>query len=119
MTPLEEIRAAAAKLEQRVEALDDCRGPWYIVNEQARPYPQNISNIGVPYCVATTTTDPSHEPTLAQYICTMNPRVGAALLQLLQQGAEALEGHTIADDEPLLVAARAINYQHVTAGGQR
>ena len=114
-TPAEEIRTAAAKLRQRVEALGDCRGPWYIVNEDKRPYPQTISNIGVPYVVASTTTDPHHKPDIAQYICTVNPRVGAALVRLLEQSAEALEGSAVADDEPALVAARAINYQHTPA----
>jgi len=120
VTPLEEIRAAAAKLHQRVTELGDCRGPWYIVNEEQHPYPQNISNIGVPYCVATTHTDPSGEPDIAQYICTVNPRVGAALVLLLEQGADALEGTPIGDDEPILIAARALNYQHPSRrGGQK
>ncbi|MCX5239759.1 hypothetical protein OG824_31620 [Streptomyces prunicolor] len=115
MTPIEEIRTAAAKLQGLVQALGDNRGPWYIVNEQARHYPQTISNIGVPYCVASTTTDPSHEPTDAQYICAMHPGVGWALAKLLDQAAEALAGTEVSVDEPALLVARAVNYDHLQA----
>ncbi|MFI5880875.1 hypothetical protein [Streptomyces sp. NPDC051554] len=119
MTPTEEIRAAAAKLDGLVQALGDNRGPWYIVNEQARHYPQTISNIGVPYCVASTTTDPQHEPTDAQYICAMHPGVGRALAKLLDQTADALAGTEVSADEPALVLARAVNYDHFQAKARR
>lgn len=115
MTPVEEIRTAAAKLDGLVQALGDNRGPWYIVNEHARHYPQRIDNFGVPYVVASTTTDPSHEPTIAQYICAMHPGVGRALTKLLDQAAEALAGTTVDDDEPALLVARAVNYDHLQA----
>lgn len=91
-SPADELRTAAAKLRTLVTDLDDCRGPWYVVNREQRPYPQRIDNIGVPYVVASTTTDPSHPPTMADYIATMHPGVGAALAPLLEAVASnALE----------------------------
>jgi hypothetical protein len=86
-SPAEEIRAAAEKLRKRVTDLRDCRGPWYVVNRDQRPYPQRIDNIGVPYIVASTTTSPDHPPTIADYICTMHPGVGAVVADLLDKWA--------------------------------
>ncbi|UPZ27696.1 hypothetical protein MUK60_07590 [Streptomyces sp. LRE541] len=83
-SPIQEIRDAAQKLRTLVTDLGDCRGPWYIVNREQHPYPQRIDNIGVPYIVASTTTDPSHPPTMADYICAMHPGVGGALPLLLE-----------------------------------
>jgi|SRR4051794_30299772 hypothetical protein len=84
MTHADEINAAANKLLLLTEELGDNRGPWYIDNQDKRPYPQSISNKGVPYCVATTTTDPHVPPYTALYICTMHPGVGKALAAWLQ-----------------------------------
>ncbi|MGW5175867.1 hypothetical protein ACWERY_16085 [Streptomyces sp. NPDC004082] len=80
----DELRTAATKLRTLVTNLRDCRGPWYVVNREQRPYPQRIDNIGVPYVVATTHTDPSHPPTMADYIAAMHPGVGTALATLLE-----------------------------------
>lgn len=89
--PTDELRQAADTLRKRVTDLRDCRGPWYVVNREQRPYPQRIDNIGVPYVVASTTTDPSHPPTMADYICAMHPGVGAALADWLDQAARYYE----------------------------
>ncbi|MGW0904974.1 hypothetical protein [Streptomyces sp. NPDC002853] len=111
-SPADEIRAAVEKLRELVTNLRDCRGPWYVVNRDQRPYPQRIDNIGVPYVVASTTTDPSHPPTIADCICAMHPRVGAALADWL----ESWNGTTLdetapwaQDAEHALAVARAIN----------
>ncbi|MEV7654608.1 hypothetical protein AB0O39_10600 [Streptomyces anulatus] len=82
--PADQLHAAAEKLRALLADLDDCRGPWYVVNREQRPYPQRIDNIGVPYVVASTTTDPSHPPTLADYICAMHPGVGLAVARWLE-----------------------------------
>lgn len=104
-SPADELRAAAEKLHTLVADLEDCRGPWYIVNEAS--YPQRIDNIGVPYVVATTTTDPGHPPDIARYISAMHPGVGHALADLLDDQADG-------DDEGVinpwaLAVARALN----------
>ncbi|WP_432077781.1 hypothetical protein [Streptomyces sp. YPW6] len=88
--PADQLRAAAEKLRALLADLGDCRGPWYVVNREQRPYPQRIDNIGVPYVVASTTTDPTHPPTVADYICAMHPGVGLALAALLESAAERL-----------------------------
>ncbi len=103
-SPADTLRAAAERLRQLVTDLDDCRGPWYVVNRDQRPYPQTISNIGVPYVVASTTTDPSYPPTIADYIATMHPGVGTALADWLtaemahleQDNFPALHAHALA-----------------------
>jgi hypothetical protein len=113
-TPADEISAAARKLRTLTEDLGDCRGPWYVVNREQRHYPQRIDNIGVPYVVASTTTDPSHPPTIADYICAMHPGVGKALADWLESTATSLAASThpgwqecVAPDA--LAVARAIN----------
>ncbi|MFI7890936.1 hypothetical protein ACIFUY_06685 [Streptomyces sp. CACIS-1.16CA] len=85
--PADQLRAAAERLRALLADLDDCRGPWYVVNREQRPYPQRIDNIGVPYVVASTTTDPSHPPTIADYICAMHPGVGLAVARWLASWA--------------------------------
>lgn len=87
-TAADELRAASARLRDLTTALGDCRGPWYVVNREQRPYPQRIDNIGMPYIVASTTTDPSHPPTIADYICAMHPGVGKALADHLEALAD-------------------------------
>lgn len=116
-TPADEIRAAATKLAKLVEDLGDCRGPWYVVNRDKRPYPQRIDNIGVPYVVADTTTDPSHPPTIADYICAMHPGVGKALAAWLEHTAAHLTANTHPDWQDVVAPdalniARAINREH-------
>ena len=106
-TPADELRAASARLRDLTTALGDCRGPWYVVNREQHPYPQRIDNIGVPYIVASTTTDPSHSPTIADYICTMHPGVGKALAIWLDSAAEDAE--QIGVDFRALDLARQIN----------
>lgn len=108
-SPADTLRAAADKLRSRVADLEDCRGPWYIVNEDQHPYPQTISNIGVPYVVASTTTDPSHPPTIAAYICTMHPGVGRAIADWLTVEMVHLENDNFpALHAHALAVARAI-----------
>ncbi len=112
MTPADELRAAADKLRKLAADLGDCRGPWYVVNRDQRPYPQRIDNIGVPYVVASTTTDPSHPPTVADYIATMHPGVGKALADWLWSwvGIDFREDAALPEDaQHALAIARAIN----------
>lgn len=111
-TPADELAAAAQTLRKRVTDLRDCRGPWYVVNREQRPYPQRIDNIGVPYVVASTTTDPSHPPTMADYICAMHPGVGAALAAWLESwtGIDLYEAGSLPEDaKHALAVARQIN----------
>ncbi|MFG3426170.1 hypothetical protein [Streptomyces californicus] len=112
LTPAERLRAAAAKLRTLLTELGDCRGPWYVVNRAQRPYPQRIDNIGVPYVIASTTTDPSTPPYLADYIALMHPRVGYAITNLLDSLAARLDDSTsgVAQllDPHALIAARLI-----------
>lgn len=98
-SPADELRQAATKLRTLTEDLGDCRGPWYVVNREKRPYPQRIDNIGVPYVVASTTTDPSHPPTIADYICAMHPGVGRGLADWLTDTAEHYEAAVVAARE--------------------
>ncbi|MEV3995784.1 hypothetical protein AB0K62_08840 [Streptomyces halstedii] len=91
LTPAERLRAAAARLRTLLNGLGDCRGPWYVVNREAGRYPQRIDNVGVPYVVATTTTDPSRPSVVADYIALMHPRVGYVLAQWLEASAERVE----------------------------
>ncbi|WP_327376223.1 hypothetical protein OG393_21090 [Streptomyces sp. NBC_01216] len=110
-SPADTLRAAAQKLRQLVTDLDDCRGPWYVVNREQRPYPQTISNIGVPYVVASTTTDPSHPPTTADYIAAMHPGVGTALAKWLESwtSIDLYEAGSLPEDaQHALAVARAI-----------
>jgi hypothetical protein len=88
------LRRAADRLDEWLAAMGDNRGPWYIANADSSPYPQSIRNIGVPYVVADTYTDPSHAPAEAQYICGMHPGVGKAVALLLRT-----EAASTADDE--------------------
>ena len=88
MTPAEELRAAADKLGSLITFLGDNRGPWK-VGTPPSGYPQSISNVGVPYCVADTHEDPSIPVfTIAPYIATMHPGVGKALVEWLESAAE-------------------------------
>ena len=91
-TAVDELRAASARLRQLVTFLGDCRGPWK-VGTPPSGYPQSISNVGVPYCVADTHEDPSIPVfTIAPYIAAMHPGVGKALAPLLEAVASnALE----------------------------
>lgn len=97
--PSARLTAAASRLRTLLADLGDNRGPWYVVNREERHYPQRIDNIGVPYVVASTTTDPSHPPTVADYICVMHPGVGLALAQLLET-----EARVDAEDRAALAA---------------
>ncbi|MFJ9234119.1 hypothetical protein ACIRJ3_03930 [Streptomyces anulatus] len=113
--PADQLRAAAAKLRALLAALDDCRGPWYVVNREQRPYPQRIDNIGVPYVVASTTTDPSHPPTIADYICAMHPGVGLAVAAWLDHHADMsdrltglVDGAPDGSGHPALAVARQL-----------
>lgn len=108
VTPAETIAAAVEKLNSLITFLGDNRGPWK-VGTPPSGYPQSISNVGVPYCVADTHEDPSIPVfTIAPYIATMHPGVGKALARLLEQAAEALAGQDVPDDEPALAVARAV-----------
>ncbi|MPY47095.1 hypothetical protein [Streptomyces acidicola] len=112
MTPTEEITTATARLRVLTGELGDCRGPWYIDNREKRPYPQTISNKGVPYVVATTTTDPHVPPYMALYICAVHPGVGKALADWLDSwtGIELREDAALPEDaRHALAVARAIN----------
>lgn len=115
-TPADEITTAAEKLRSLVAFLGDCRGPWK-VGTPPSGYPQSISNVGVPYCVADTHEDPSIPVfTIAPYIATMHPGVGKALAAWLESwtGIDLYEAGALPEDaRHALAVARAIN-----AGGQ-
>ena len=88
--PADELRAAAVRLRQLVTFLGDCRGPWK-VGTPPSGYPQSISNVGVPYCVADTHEDPGIPVfTIAPYIATMHPGVGKALADWLDYEADLM-----------------------------
>lgn len=114
MTPADEITTAAEKLRSLIAFLGDNRGPWK-VGTPPSGYPQSISNVGVPYCIADTHEDPSIPVfTIAPYIATMHPGVGAALADWLETTAIRLNHSTHADwqdtvEPKALAVARAIN----------
>lgn len=111
MTPADQLRAAAEKLRSLITFLGDNRGPWK-VGTPPSGYPQSISNVGVPYCVADTHEDPSIPVfTIAPYIATMHPGIGKALADLLDDQADG--DHEGVINPWALAVARAIN-----AGGQ-
>lgn len=128
-SPADELKAAADKLHSLITFLGDNRGPWK-VGTPPSGYPQSISNVGVPYCVADTHEDPSIPVfTIAPYIATMHPGVGKANASLLEAAAGFVDDYPDltrphVDDEPCsdhacrivhaaLAVARAIN-----TGGQ-
>ncbi|MDJ0342246.1 hypothetical protein QMK19_03470 [Streptomyces sp. H10-C2] len=90
-SPAAFLRRAADVLDDRVAALGDNRGPWYIDNEETRPYPQTISNIGVPYVVARTFDGQQIPPYTALYIAGMHPGVGRAFATVLRAAADDAE----------------------------
>lgn len=106
MTPAETIAAAAEKLNSLIAFLGDNRGPWK-VGTPPSGYPQSISNVGVPYCVADTHEDPSIPVfTIAPYIATMHPGVGKALATWLESAAR--DAREIGPDPHALAVARAV-----------
>lgn len=96
---------AADRLDELLAAMGDNRGPWYIANEASHPYPQSIRNIGVPYVVADTFTDPSHTPNTARYICAMHPGAGRAVVAMLRAAAAMAEGMPEATDVAVIRTA--------------
>ncbi|QIJ61444.1 hypothetical protein [Streptomyces sp. JB150] len=95
-TPADELREAAEKLRSLITFLGDNRGPWE-VDTPPSGYPQSINNVGVPYLVANTYEGPGIPAfTIAPYIATMHPGVGAALAKLLRD-THAFHEH---DDRP-------------------
>jgi hypothetical protein len=87
-TAADELRAAAEHLRSLIAFLGDNRGPWK-VGTPPSGYPQSISNVGVPYCVADTHEDPSIPTfTIAPYIAAMHPGVGKALARWLDEEAD-------------------------------
>ncbi|NUR04371.1 MAG: hypothetical protein HOY79_50060 [Streptomyces sp.] len=112
----DELRQAAARLRGLVEDLGDCRGPWYVVNREKRPYPQRIDNIGVPYVVAGTATDPSHPPTTADYITAMHPGVGKALAAWLEAEGKQ-EAYTLAEFGHRSASPHALSIARQINGG--
>lgn len=107
MTPADELRAAAEKLTSLITFLGDNRGPWK-VGTPPSGYPQSISNVGVPYCVADTHEDPSIPVfTIAPYIATMHPGVGKALVAWLESAER--DAREISPDPHALAVARQLN----------
>jgi hypothetical protein len=96
---------AADRLDGLLAAMGDNRGPWYIANEASHPYPQSIRNIGVPYVVADTFTDPSHTPDTARYICAMHPGTGRDFAAMLRAAAAMAEGMPEAADVSVIRTA--------------
>lgn len=93
---------AADHLDELLAAMGDNRGPWYIANEASRPHPQSIRNIGVPYVVADTFTDPAHTPDTARYICAMHPGTGRGLASILRAAA-VMADEPWADEEVAVI----------------
>jgi len=111
-TPADELRTAAERLASLIAFLGDCRGPW-TVGTPPSGYPQSISNVGVPYCVADCHEDPSIPVfTIAPYIAAMHPGVGSALADWLDSwtGVDLREDAALPEDaQHALAVARAIN----------
>lgn len=96
------LRRAAQVARETDEALGDNRGPWYILNRDQNPYPQSIGNIGVPYCVATTTTDPAYPPAEADHIVRWHPGVARRVIAMLDCASRLKEPHereSVASDQ--------------------
>lgn len=103
-SPAGTLRRAAAKLRRLTGDLGDNRGPWYV--GRTKPYPQTISNIGVPYLVATTYDEPADRTVTADYIAAMHPGVAVALALWLDDAArDAVE---IGPDPYAVGMARAV-----------
>lgn len=117
-TPGDELRTAAARLRQLVTFLGDCRGPWK-VGTPPSGYPQSISNVGVPYCVADTHEDPSIPVfTIAPYIATMHPGVGKALADWLDTTATSLAASTHPEWQECVAADALVVARQINAGSQ-
>lgn len=85
-TDAELLRAAAEKLRGFIAELGDNGGPW-TVSSGPSGYPQSVGNIGVPYVVCQTYTDPGHPPVEAQFIAAMHPGVALALVAVFESWA--------------------------------
>lgn len=90
LTDAELLRAAAEKLRGFIAELGDNRGPW-TVSSGPTGYPQSVGNIGVPYVVCTTHTDPGHPPVIAQFIAAMHPGVALAMIAVFESWARIAE----------------------------
>ncbi|MGW4505735.1 hypothetical protein ACWENO_13955 [Streptomyces sp. NPDC004436] len=101
MTPAETLMAAATLLRKRLEHAT--KGPWWgdDLDEVQSPAGQIARTLG-------TGGDGVYPYPNSRYMALMHPGVGAALVRLLEQAADALTGCDVADDEPALAAARAI-----------
>ncbi|MFH8257876.1 hypothetical protein [Streptomyces roseolus] len=104
MTPADELRIAAIKLREHVDAAEKKRpGPWAPGAAGTVISPREggvriVSGYTIP-----------EGPEIARYIGLMDPMVGHALVRLLDQAADALTGVDVDDDEPALAIARALN----------
>lgn len=90
LTDAELLRAAAEKLRGFIAQLGDNGGPW-TVSSGPTGYPQSVSNIGVPYVVCQTYTDPGHPPVTAQFIAAMHPGVALAMIAVFESWARMAE----------------------------
>jgi hypothetical protein len=84
------LRRAAGRLRGFIADLGDCRGPWS-VGAAPGGYPQGVTNVGVPYEVCQTYTEPERAPVMAQFIATMHPGVALALIGVLEAWARVAE----------------------------
>lgn len=89
LTDAQTFRDAATKLRQFVADFGDNRGPWYV--SANRGYPQEISNIGVPYVVAQCFDEPTKPLRTAPYIATMHPGVALALVATFESWLRVAE----------------------------
>ena len=88
MTPVEELRSAAALLRQRAEAAT--AGPW------RREYPEGPNTTVVDYAdvmivAGVTAREIWPKPVDADYIATVHPLVGLALAGLLEHMADDMD----------------------------
>lgn len=89
-TDAELLRGAADKLRGFIAGLGDNGGPW-AVGSGPSGYPQTVSNIGVPYVVCQTYTDPGHPPVEGRFIAAMHPGVALALVAVFESWARLAE----------------------------
>jgi len=100
VTPVEELRSAAALLRQRAEAAP--KGPWSIEYFGDRGYPQRVTNAQATLIANTYEGGTGLRP-IPEYIRLMNPLVGLALADLMDEHADEVDAVSAAvalDCEP-------------------
>lgn len=102
MTAAETLRAASARLRELTADIGHVPTPWI-----QQPYPAKQGVLTAPG--EETPILMAFWGSVSEYAAAMNPAVGLALSNWLDQAADAFEGVECPDDEPALVLARLIN----------